>query len=83
MLSSGSDFYHAHVGAQRTMGLFGPLKIKSRTDNKSLKSDPGVQHDYIMTLNEWNHHYDSTSGKLIRLFKWFKRKMTRINNKNM
>ena len=67
MLSSGSDFYHAHVGAQRTMGLFGPLKIKSRSNDKSIRKDPAVQYDHIMTLNEWNHHYDSTSGELKKM----------------
>ena len=64
VLSSGSDFYHAHVGAQRTMGLFGALKIRSKSNDNSIKRDPDIYPDYVMMLNEWNHHYDSTSGQL-------------------
>ena len=63
MVNPGSDFYHAHIGAQRTMGLFGPIRIKSRSDNNKSNRDPDVDYDYTMTLNEWNHNYDSNSGK--------------------
>ena len=43
------------------MGLFGPLITQSRTD--SPRSDPAVAKDYTMTVNDWNHDYDSNIGK--------------------
>lgn len=62
MQSSGSDFYHAHIGAQRTMGMFGPISIKSKPDSDTLKSDPPVDFDFSILVNEWNHNYDSLTG---------------------
>ena len=64
VINPGTDFYHAHIGAQRTMGLYGPLRIRSRTNSTKRNKDPvvGRNQDYTMTVTEWNHNYDSISG---------------------
>lgn len=56
-LNEGTDFYHAHIGNQRTQGLFGPLITLPAGTDVTAPSDP------VMILNDWNHDYDSNGGE--------------------
>jgi len=58
----GTDFYHAHIGAQRTQGLFGPLIV-----NKKSVKNLEKYREYVMVLNDWNHDFDSNTGKPINI----------------
>ncbi|KAJ8298077.1 hypothetical protein KUTeg_024608 [Tegillarca granosa] len=52
---AGTNWYHSHIGAQRTEGLAGPLIIlenKEREDDGRL---PVIADDYIMMLQDWMH----------------------------
>ena len=47
----GTYWYHSHIGAQRSKGLFGAFVIRER---KTLEME-----EHIMTVQEWNHDWDS------------------------
>ncbi|XP_052779713.1 uncharacterized protein LOC128216983 [Mya arenaria] len=52
----GTSYYHAHIGDQRSMGLYGPLVIR-----KPQSSDQFFG-DIIVTLQDWNHDMDSETA---------------------
>lgn len=45
----GTFFYHAHIGDQRMMGLYGPLIVRPKT-----RPDP-EENEIIIALQDWNH----------------------------
>ena len=49
-MPKGTFWYHSHIGAQRTNGVYGPFIIKERFP-------PGVMPptDMIMTVGDWHH----------------------------
>lgn len=47
----GTYWYHSHVGSQRSKGLFGAFIIRERK--------PLGMTEHIMTIQEWNHDWDS------------------------
>ena len=46
----GTFWYHSHVGAQRTNGVFGALIIKERP-----KAEVTPPIDVIMQIGDWHH----------------------------
>lgn len=46
----GTFWYHSHVGAQRTNGVYGALIIKEK-----LPSTHTCPTDVIMTVGDWHH----------------------------
>ena len=46
----GTSFYHAHIGDQRSMGLYGGLIIYP-----SFKFYPQPQYGFTVILQDWNH----------------------------
>ncbi|XP_060065507.1 uncharacterized protein LOC132545853 [Ylistrum balloti] len=52
----GTSFYHAHIGDQRTMGLYGPLIVKPK---KELPSETRQEH--VVMLQDWNHDDDAST----------------------
>ncbi|VDI80898.1 Hypothetical predicted protein [Mytilus galloprovincialis] len=52
----GTSFYHAHIGDQRTMGLYGPLIIIPKPDQQI--SSPQVDNVFIAIIQDWNHDDD-------------------------
>lgn len=49
----GSFWYHSHMGAQRTDGLYGAFIIKERPSSKP--AEKPVPEDRIMTVGDWTH----------------------------
>ncbi|XP_057293172.1 LOW QUALITY PROTEIN: uncharacterized protein LOC130621837 [Hydractinia symbiolongicarpus] len=47
----GTFWYHSHVGAQRTNGVFGAFIIKEKP-----KAGVKPPEDMIMTVMDWHHH---------------------------
>ena len=56
----GTFWYHSHIGTQRTKGLFGALIIREKS-TEHLK-------EHIMTINGWNHLWDSDTDRLARVY---------------
>ncbi|XP_069142365.1 uncharacterized protein [Argopecten irradians] len=52
----GTSFYHAHIGDQRTMGLYGALVVKPKQE---LPSD--TRDEYAVLLQDWNHEDDAAT----------------------
>ncbi|KAL4226688.1 hypothetical protein ACF0H5_014668 [Mactra antiquata] len=50
----GTSFYHAHIGDQRSMGLYGPLIVRKR--------DIEPISEIIVTLQDWNHKMDAETA---------------------
>ncbi|XP_033761221.1 L-ascorbate oxidase-like [Pecten maximus] len=48
----GTSFYHAHIGDQRTMGLYGALIILER-------SSTTTSEEHVALLQDWNHDDDA------------------------
>ena len=46
----GTFWYHSHVGAQRTNGVYGALIIKERP-----KAEVTPPIDVIMQIGDWHH----------------------------
>ena len=59
----GTYWYHSHIGAQRSNGLFGAFIIHERPR-------PGevTMPEHIMVLTDWNHSWDSDTGHLKMLY---------------
>ncbi|XP_076442624.1 uncharacterized protein LOC143281319 [Babylonia areolata] len=55
----GFYWYHSHLGAQRSMGLLGPLVVLNRHDNL-----PSPDHHRVMVLQDWNHDFVSDHVEL-------------------
>ena len=58
----GTGFYHAHIGDQRSMGLYGGFVVYP-----SYKFFPQPQYGFTVVLQDWNHDDDpetlSTNAK--------------------
>ncbi|XP_064643031.1 uncharacterized protein LOC135497216 [Lineus longissimus] len=52
----GTYWYHAHVGSQRTMGIFGAFIIKNKPKPALAEPEP---EEHILLLQDWNHDWDS------------------------
>ncbi|XP_069115398.1 uncharacterized protein [Argopecten irradians] len=52
----GTSFYHAHIGDQRTMGLYGALIIYPKQE---LPSTTRAEH--VAVLQDWNHDDDAAT----------------------
>ena len=54
----GTSFYHAHIGDQRTMGLYGPLIILPMSgQNISLPQEGS--NVFVVAIQDWNHNDDA------------------------
>ena len=51
---SGTYWYHSHVGALRSKGIYGALIIKERPEGLSSNN----MEEFIIQLQEWNHDYN-------------------------
>ena len=56
----GTFWYHSHVGAQRSAGVFGALIIKERIET--------MVEERIMQIHDWNHDYDSDTSHMKMLY---------------
>ncbi|XP_052779171.1 uncharacterized protein LOC128216597 [Mya arenaria] len=56
----GTFWWHSHMGAQRSMGLFGAFIIKERLETKV--------EDKILQIQDWNHDFDSDTGHMKMLY---------------
>ncbi|XP_052080741.1 uncharacterized protein LOC127718725 [Mytilus californianus] len=54
----GTSFYHAHIGDQRTMGLYGPLIIIPTPYQKVVLPQEGDKV-YVAIIQDWNHDDDA------------------------
>ncbi|KAK7104785.1 uncharacterized protein [Littorina saxatilis] len=54
----GSYWYHSHIGAQRSMGILGPLIVLDKT-NGALPRD-----ERVLVLQDWNHDLSSDRSDL-------------------
>lgn len=55
----GTGLYHAHIGDQRSMGLYGPLIIRRRVDVPNFIR---LKKEIIITLQDWNHLMDAETA---------------------
>lgn len=55
----GTAFYHAHIGDQRSMGLYGPFIIRRRVDIPNYER---TKKEIIVTLQDWNHLMDAETA---------------------
>ncbi|CAG2254490.1 unnamed protein product [Mytilus edulis] len=53
----GTSFYHAHIGDQRTMGLYGPLIILPTPDQQVSLPQEGDKV-FVAIIQDWNHDDD-------------------------
>jgi len=53
---AGTSFYHAHIGDQRTMGLYGPIVVRKP------ESSDQYYGEIIVTLQDWNHVMDAETA---------------------
>ncbi|XP_021349767.1 L-ascorbate oxidase-like [Mizuhopecten yessoensis] len=52
----GTSFYHAHIGDQRTMGLYGALVVYPKQELPS-----ATRQEHVVTLQDWNHEDDAAT----------------------
>ncbi|XP_033729883.1 oxydoreductase ptaK-like [Pecten maximus] len=50
----GTSFYHAHIGDQRTMGLYGAIVVYPKLELPSETRD-----EHVVMLQDWNHGDDT------------------------
>ena len=55
--SPGTAMYHAHIGDQRTMGLYGPFIVRNRNPSLIL-----THEEIIIALQDWNHLMDAETA---------------------
>ena len=55
----GTAFYHAHIGDQRSMGLYGPFIVRKRVDVPNFIR---LKKEMILTLQDWNHLMDAETA---------------------
>lgn len=53
---TGTYWYHSHIGAQRSMGLYGALIIREKK--------PLAMEEHIFTIQDYNHDWDSELGHM-------------------
>ena len=71
----GTYWYHSHVGSQRSKGLFGAFVVRA---NKPLEMD-----EHIMTLQEWNHDWDSDMEDAKMVFGGYENRKKFVNSKSL
>ena len=55
----GTSFYHAHIGDQRSAGLYGPLIIIPLSSSKvSQPQDDNTENVHVVSIQDWNHFDD-------------------------
>lgn len=55
----GTSFYHAHIGDQRSAGLYGPLIIIPLSSSKvSQPQDDNTEKVHVVSIQDWNHNDD-------------------------
>ncbi|CAG2189735.1 unnamed protein product [Mytilus edulis] len=54
----GTSFYHAHIGDQRTMGLYGPLIILPMSGQNISQPQEGI-NVFVVAIQDWNHNDDA------------------------
>ena len=58
----GTSLYHAHIGDQRSQGLYGPIVVRA-IETKSDSTKPVKRQDeIIVTLQDWNHELDAETA---------------------
>ncbi|XP_041347554.1 laccase-1-like [Gigantopelta aegis] len=62
---AGTYWYHSHVGAQQSMGIFGALVVRSKTHQK-------VVDKHVMILQDWNHDWDSKMSHMKMVYGMYK-----------
>ena len=55
----GTAFYHAHIGDQRSMGLYGPFIVRRRGDVPNFIR---LKKEIILILQDWNHLMDAETA---------------------
>ncbi|XP_076087804.1 uncharacterized protein LOC143058220 isoform X1 [Mytilus galloprovincialis] len=63
----GTSFYHAHIGDQRTMGLYGPLIIIPTPGQKVVLPQEGDKV-FVAIIQDWNHDDDADTSYQKMLF---------------
>ena len=58
---SGTFWYHSHIGAQESKGLYGALIVRDKDQPTHLQN---VSSDFILQVQDWNHDYDADQGFL-------------------
>ncbi|OWF36810.1 laccase-25-like [Mizuhopecten yessoensis] len=53
----GTSFYHAHIGDQRTMGLYGALVIRPKKELPAATTP----NEHVVILQDWNHDDDAAT----------------------
>ena len=53
----GTFFYHAHIGDQRSMGLYGPFIVRRAPTPSNTNAE-----EIIVTLQDWNHLMDAETA---------------------
>nr|KAG5686608.1 hypothetical protein BaRGS_006282 [Batillaria attramentaria] len=53
--TTGTYWYHSHIGSQRTMGILGPLIVREKQSQSPLQ-------ERVLVLQDWNH--DVTSDQM-------------------
>ena len=56
----GTFWYHSHIGAQRSMGVFGAFIIRERLSTNI--------EEHIMQIQDWNHDWESDTGHMKMLY---------------
>ena len=62
---AGTYWYHSHVGSQMSMGLFGALIVRPKTQQK-------VVDKYVMVVQDWNHDWDSKMSHMKMVYGMYK-----------
>ncbi|XP_021372029.1 laccase-6-like [Mizuhopecten yessoensis] len=52
----GTSFYHAHIGDQRTMGLYGALIVYPKQELPS-----ATDEEFVAVIQDWNHDDDAST----------------------
>lgn len=52
----GTFWYHSHVGAERSMGVFGAFVIREKVETDV--------EEHVMQIQDWNHDFDSDTGHM-------------------
>ncbi|XP_074655366.1 uncharacterized protein LOC141908958 [Tubulanus polymorphus] len=59
----GTYWYHAHVGAQRSMGIYGAFIIRPKPKSQ-IELDNIKMNEHVVMLSDWNHDWESMNSYL-------------------
>lgn len=77
-LYKGTYMYHSHSGLQRSKGLFGAFIIREK--NPHAMHGMVQMEEHIMTIQEWNHDWDSDMDDAQYVYGPFEnRQMNQVN----